>query len=156
MHATELLNVCLVHERNFVVLYPDNSDVETISIYFNDTVGKEKLHPMYAIVASTLKEFVVSMESSCGWKKKHMHKMGSVVSIQFTPLNETHMDLCEHLLSLESILDIEFKADGWWVSYLENTNARENSIRKHKRREPEHFRTPHLDRNTKRAGKKSV
>ena len=155
MHARVLLEICLAHKKYFTVLFPDNRDVETIGIHFQDAAGKEKLNPMYVIVASSLKEFVVSMESSFGWKKQHIHKMGNVVSIKFTPSIETHMDLCEHLLSLESILDIEFKADGWWVSYLENMDSRENSIRKHKRREPEHFRTPCLDRNTKRAGKGS-
>ena len=113
--------------------------------------------PLTASIATAkTEEFVKSVESTYGWSRTSMITTGNVVAIQFKPTSVTYMSACEHLLSLDAVLEIEFRPDGWWVSFLHNKNSTsENPIRQLKRREPQRFRGLGMKKTGSVAGKSS-
>lgn len=88
-----------------------------------------------------MSEFISDVKKEYGWEMIQTVTAGHIVAIQFMPTAVTHMATCEHLLSLEGVLEIEFRPNGCYVTFLSNSNRAENPIRSAKRRNPEMFRT---------------
>lgn len=135
---------------HFSVLWSGKND-ECLTLEFSKSANIDSISPP---TIKTIEAFVEEAKKIWGWTSTEILTSGRISCICFIPSSKTSMVMCEQLIGLDGILDVEFTPRGWWVKYIDPSDP----LRTLKRRNPERFQSPAKSSswiNNKTAAKKS-